>query len=159
MTTFEDKIQIAAPPDIVWAQLTHPDNIRKWWTSVQRYEYMSEKQAGLGMTFVIEERLGGGPLAKVKFEVTRWSKNEQLAFRMVSGSGVRTYEMAWSLEPTEGGTKFTYVELFSRTNTLKDRLWGLLGRRTGMSHVNDRLTRLKALAEKQASETAERAAK
>jgi uncharacterized protein YndB with AHSA1/START domain len=157
MTTFEDTIQIAAPPETVWMQLIHPDKIRKWWNSVQRYEFMSEKQTGLGMTFVIEERIGRGPLAKVKFEVTHWAKNERIAFRMISGSGVRTYEMVWELEPSEGGTKFSYIELFSPTNTLQDRLWGMLGRRTGQGHVKDRLARLKALAEKQAQDNAARA--
>jgi uncharacterized protein YndB with AHSA1/START domain len=158
MATFEKSIQIAAPPEEVWTCLTHPNWIQKWWTALREYHYGSELQAGVGMTFVVEEKIGLGPLLKIRFEVTRWMKPEQIMFKMISGTGAKSYEISWTLEPVEGGTSFNYMERLTLTNRFMDKVWGVLGRRSGMGHIGGYLQNLKALAESRATEEAARRA-
>ena len=158
MTTFEKSIQIAAPPEEVWTCLTHPSWIEKWWTALREYHYASELHSGLGMTFVVEEKIGLGPALKIKFEVTRWMKPEQINFKMVSGVGAKSYDISWTLEPVEGGTSFNYMERLTLSTGLMDKAWGALRRRSGMGHIDGYLLNLKALAESRATEAAQREA-
>jgi uncharacterized protein YndB with AHSA1/START domain len=158
MTTFEKSIQIAATPEEIWTCLTHPTWIQKWWTALREYHYASELHSGLGMTFVVEEKIGIGPLLRIKFEVSRWRKPEQIKFKMVSGTGATSYEISWTLEPIEGGTLFNYVERLTLSNGFMDKVWGKLGRRSGMGHIEGYLRNLKTLAESRAAEAAQREA-
>jgi uncharacterized protein YndB with AHSA1/START domain len=158
MTTFEKSIQIAAPPEEVWTCLTHPNWIQKWWTAVREYHYTSELQSGVGMTFVVEEKIGIGPLLRIQFEVTRWMKPDRIMFKMVSGTGAKSYEISWTLEPVEGGTLFNYVERLTLSTGFMDKVWGKLGRRSGMGHIEGYLQNLKSLAESRAAEAAQRKA-
>lgn len=158
MTTFERSIQIAASPDVVWTCLTHPNYIKQWWTALREYNYASEKQSGVGMTFVIEEKIGMGPPLKIKFEISKWTKLDQIAFKMVSGTGAKTYDISWTLESIDNGTLFNYVEQLKLSNGFMDRVWGMLGRRSGMDHIADYLDNLKTLAETREAEIAQREA-
>jgi uncharacterized protein YndB with AHSA1/START domain len=158
MTTFEKSIRIEATPEEVWTCLTHPKWIQEWWTALREYHYASEKQSGVGMTFVVEEKIGMGPLLKIKFEVTRWMKPEHILFKMVSGTGAKSYDISWTLEPVEGGTLFNYVEHLTLSNGFMDKVWGKLGRRSGMGHIEGSLRSLKTLAESRAAAAAQRQA-
>ena len=158
MTTFEKSIQIAASPEEVWACLTHPTWIQKWWTALREYHYGSELHTGMGMTFVVEEKIGMGPLLKIRFEVTKWMEPEQITFNMVSGTGAKSYEISWTLEPAEGGTSFNYMERLTLSNGFMDKVWSRLGRRSGMGHIEKYLRNLKTLVESRAAEAAEREA-
>jgi uncharacterized protein YndB with AHSA1/START domain len=158
MATFEKSIQIAATPEEVWTCLTHPNWIQKWWTALREYHYTSEQQSGLGMTFVVEEKIGMGPLLRIKFEVTRWLKPDRINFKMVSGTGAQSYEVSWTLEPAEGGTLFNYMERLTLSNGFMDKVWGKLGRRSGAEHIEGYLRSLKTLAESRAAEAAQREA-
>lgn len=150
MTTFEKSIQIAATPEDVWTCLIHPKWIQQWWTALREYHYASELQKGLGMTFVVREKIGMRPPLKIVFEVTRWTKLERIAFTMVSGTGAKSYDIAWTLEPAEGGTLFNYMERLTLANGFMDKAWGNLGRRSGMGHIDVYLRNLKTLAESRA---------
>jgi uncharacterized protein YndB with AHSA1/START domain len=156
MTTFEKSIQIAATPDEVWTYLTHPNWIQKWWTALREYHYTSEQHTGVGMTFAVEEKIGMGPLLKIRFEVTRWMKPEQIMLKMISGSGAKSYEIAWTLEPAEGGTSFNYMERLTLSSGIMDKVWSRLGRRSGMGHIDKYLDNLKALVESRVAEAAQR---
>lgn len=158
MTTFEKSIQIAASPEEVWTCLTHPTWIQKWWTALREYHYASELQSGLGMIFVVEEKIGMGPLLKSEFEVTRWKKLEQIMFKMKSGTGAKNYEVSWTLEAVEGGTLFTYVEHLTLSTGLMDKVWDKLGRHSSLGRIEGYLRNLKALAESRAVEAARRTA-
>lgn len=158
MTTFEKSIQIEALPEEVWTCLTHPNWIQKWWTALREYDYTSEKQSGLGMTFVVEEKIGMGPPLKIRFEVTKWKKPEHIAFKMTSGTGAKSYDVSWTLEPAEGGTSFNYMERLTLSNGFMDKVWTMIGRRSGMGHIEGYLRSLKELAESRAAEAAEREA-
>ncbi|HEX2993271.1 MAG TPA: SRPBCC family protein [Anaerolineales bacterium] len=156
MPTFEKSIRIAASPQEVWSYLVHPHWIQKWWTALREYHYASELQSGLGMKFVVEEKIGMGPPLRIEFEVTRWMKPEQIKFKMVSGTGAKSYEISWTLELVEGGTLFNYVETLTLSTGFMDKVWGKLGRRSGMEHIDRYLRNLKMLAESRAAEAAHR---
>jgi len=158
MATFEKSIQIAAPPEEVWACLTHPNWIQEWWTALREYHYGSELHAGVGMSFVVEEKIGMGPPLKIRFEVTRWMEPKHIMFKMVSGTGAKSYEISWTLEPVEGGTSFNYAEHLTLSDGFMDKVWGKLGRRSGIKHIEGYLRKLKALAESRAAKAAHRAA-
>jgi uncharacterized protein YndB with AHSA1/START domain len=158
MTILEKSIEIAAMPEVVWDCLTNPDWIQKWWSALREYHYGSELKSGLGMTFIVEEKIGPGPLLRIRFEVTRWKKLDQIKFKMVSGTGAENYEVAWTLIPVEGGTRFSYVEDLTLTDGLMDKVWSRLGRRFGSEHIEGYLRKLKALAEARAAEVAQRKA-
>jgi hypothetical protein len=64
----------------------------------------------------------------------------------------------WTLEPVEGGTLFNYVERLTLSNGFMDKVWGKLGRRSGMGHIEGYLRNLKTLAESRAAEAAQRKA-
>ncbi len=158
MATYEKSIQIAAPPEEVWTCLTHPTWIQKWWTALREYHYGSELHTGVGMTFVVEEKIGMGPLLKIRFEVTKWMEPERIMFEMVSGTGAKSYEISWTLEPAEGGTLFNYVERLTLSNGFMDKVWSMLGRRSGMGHIEGYLRNLKTLAESRAAHAEQREA-
>jgi uncharacterized protein YndB with AHSA1/START domain len=155
MATFEKSIQIAATPEEVWECLTHPNWIQKWWTALREYHYTSEQHAGVGMTFAVEEKIGMGPPLKIRFEATRWLKPEHITLKMVSGTGAKSYDISWTLEPAEGGTSFNYMERLALSNGFMDKVWGRLGRRSGMEHIDEYLNNLKTLAEARAAEAAQ----
>jgi uncharacterized protein YndB with AHSA1/START domain len=157
MATYEKSIQIAATPEDVWTCLTHPTWIQNWWTALREYHYGSERHSGVGMTFVVEEKIGMGPPLKIRFEVTRWRKPEQIKFKMVSGTGAKSYEVSWTLEPVVGGTLFNYMERLTLSGGFMNKLWSKLGRRSGMDHIEGYLQNLKTLAESRAAEAAQRA--
>jgi hypothetical protein len=75
---------------------------------------------------------------------------------MISGSGAKSYEISWTLEPAEGGTSFNYMERLALSNGFMDKVWGRLGRRSGMGHIDGYLRNLKTLAESRAAEAAQR---
>ena len=50
------------------------------------------------------------------------------------------------------------MERLALTNGFMDKVWGRLGRRSGMGHIDGYLDNLKALAESRAAEAAQREA-
>jgi len=56
----------------------------------RKFEYAGRRRTGVGTPLYIEEQ-AGGRLAKMKFEVIEWKKDEKLALRMVSGANYGSY--------------------------------------------------------------------
>ena len=119
-------IEIAAPPGKIWPFLIEPEKILKWCITFRRFEYTGEQRSGVGTTLYIEEKAGPMPLMKLNFAVTEWAENERLAFRMTSGSGVKSYEQSWTIETIPSGSRFTFIENvelpFGIIGKLMDRL-------------------------------------
>jgi uncharacterized protein YndB with AHSA1/START domain len=158
MTTIEKTIEIAAPPEEVWTCLIYPSWLQKWWTSLRGYHYNSELQSGLGMIFVVDEKIGVGPLVRAEFEVIRWKKPEQIVFKMISGTGATSYDVVWTLEPVAGGTLFRYEEQLVLSNGLMDKVWGKLGRHTSEERIEEHLRCLKALVKVRDADAVQRRA-
>jgi uncharacterized protein YndB with AHSA1/START domain len=142
----EKSIEISAPPEKIWPFFVDPERVLEWYSTFRTFEYTGDLRGGLGTRLYIEEQ-SFGPLMKLHFEVTEWNEHETLALRMVSGSGVKSYEQRWSLEPTTSGSRFTFVEAVELPYGVLGKLLGLVGQRMSAATVDKMQAKLKALAE------------
>jgi uncharacterized protein YndB with AHSA1/START domain len=139
-------VEIAAPPEKIWPLLVEPENILKWCVTFRKVEYRGEQHTGPGTRFYVEEK-AVGPLMKLNFEATEWKENEALAFRMTSGTGVKSYQQRWALEPAPSGSRFSFTEQVGMPFGIFGRLIGTVARGSSERHVEEMLARLKGLAE------------
>ena len=139
-------IEISAPPERIWPFFVEPERVLKWYSTLRKFEYSGDLRSGVGTPLYIEEQ-AVGPVMKLHFEVTQWEENEKLALRLVSGTGVKSYEQQWSLEPTAGGSRFTFAEQVELPYGVLGKLLGLVGERMSAATVDKMLARLKALVE------------
>ena len=142
----QQSIDISASPEKIWDFLVEPEKILVWCITFKKFEYTSEQHSGIGTTFYVEEK-AGGPLMKLKFEVIEWVENEGLAFKMTSGSGVKSYEQRWSISPTQSGSIFTFMEQIELPLGFIGKLIGKFIQRSSESHVKQMLAKLKNSAE------------
>ena len=101
-------IEIAAPPEKVWAFLIEPEKIMQWFTLLEKFEYTGDKRNDVGTTFYYEEKSGGQHM-KLNYVVTEWVKNKNLAFSVTSGS-LKKDDQVWSIEANPSGSRFTMFE-------------------------------------------------
>jgi uncharacterized protein YndB with AHSA1/START domain len=141
-----ESVEIAAPPEKIWPLLVKPENILKWCITFRKFEYRGEQRAGPGTRFYVEEK-AVGPLMKLDFEATEWKENEGLAFRMTSGTGVKSYWQRWALQPTTSGSRFSFSEQVGMPYGVIGRFIGNLARGSSERHVKEMLGKLKSLGE------------
>jgi uncharacterized protein YndB with AHSA1/START domain len=139
-------VEIAAPPEKIWPLLVEPENILKWCITFRKFEYRGEQRAGPGTCFYVEEK-AVGPLMKLNFEATEWKENEALAFRMTSGTGVKSYQQRWALESAPSGSRFSFSEQVGMPDGVIGRFIGNLARGSSERHVKEMLGKLKSLGE------------
>jgi uncharacterized protein YndB with AHSA1/START domain len=141
----ERSIETTAPPERVWPFLVTPEEILKWFTLLESFEYTSERR-GVGTTFHYDER-SGGRLMKLDYRVTEWVENQRLAFTLVSGP-MRKDDQVWSIEAIPTGSRVTLSEDIELSGGVfgKILLTLFVGRMIG-KHLQDMLTNLRGLAE------------
>ncbi len=139
-------IEIAASPSKVWPFLVDPERVLKWCVTFKKFEYCGEPRSGPGTPLYIEEDAGNG-LTKMDFVVQDWKENERLALRMVSGASYKSYEQYLSLEPTAGGSRFTYTEELVLPYGILGQMIGLIAERMSAKTLRTMLSKLKTLAE------------
>lgn len=139
-------IDINAAPEKVWPFFVEPEKVLQWYTTFKRFEYTGSQRDGIGTPLYIEEQ-AYGPTMRMHFEVTDWKENEKLGLRMVSGSGVKSYQLIWSLEPTPDGTRFTFAEEIVFPLGIVGRLIGFFGQRVSSATVEKIQAGLKSLVE------------
>lgn len=139
-------IDIEAPPERVWPLLVEPDQVRRWFVGLNEFRYLDDGPRGAGTRVHMEEK-AVGPVLKEDFEVTEWIENRRLRFHMTSGSGVKSDEQLWSIEPTPAGCRFTFDEQVELPYGPLGKVIGAVGQRSLRSHVAEMLTQLKGLAE------------
>ncbi len=139
-------IDIIASPYKIWPFFVEPEKIMQWCITFKKFEYTSNQHNEVGTRLYIEEK-AGGPLMKMRFEITEWKENEKIALRMVSGASLKSYIQSWSLEPSSAGSRFTFMEEIELP-------WGFIGKLIGLvleggstATVDKMLVKLKALAE------------
>lgn len=87
--------------------LTEWERQADWMLDADRVEVVSLTRAGVGVRLVVKTRLFGIPAFTEPMEVTGWDPPHRLEIRhgsLVAGTGV------WTLDPAEGGTRFTWSE-------------------------------------------------
>jgi uncharacterized protein YndB with AHSA1/START domain len=142
----ERSIEITAAPQQVWPLLVEPEEILKWFTLLESFEYTSEPRRGAGATFHYEEK-SGGRLMKLDYRVTDWVENERFAFVLVSGP-LRKDDQVWRIEGIPTGSRVTLEEDVELSGGVFGRILLALfvGRMIGR-HLMEILENLKRLAE------------
>ena len=141
-----ESVEIGAAPGKIWPLLVEPENILKWCITFRKFEYRGEQHAGPGTRFYVEEK-AVGPLMKLNFEATEWKENEVLAFRMTSGTGVKSYEQRWALQPTPSGSRFSFAEEVGMPFGVVGHVLGAVAKGSSERHVKEMLGKLKSMAE------------
>ena len=142
----QKSIEITAPPQRIWPFFVEPEKVLQWCITFKRFEYTSDQRSGVGTPLYIEEQ-AGGPLMKMSFEVTEWKENEKIALRMVSGTGVKSYEQSWSVEAIPSGSRFTFREEVELPFGVIGKLLGFILEPMSAGTVDKMLLKLKTLAE------------
>ena len=139
-------IETSASPQRVWPLLVEPEEILKWFTLLESFEYTSEQRRGDGTTFHYEER-SGGRLMKLDYRVTDWVENERFAFTLVSGPP-RKDDQVWRIEAIPTGRRVTLEEDIELSGGVFGRLLlaSFIGRMIG-KHLEEILVNLKSLTE------------
>ncbi len=113
---------------------------------MRKFEYTGEQRGGVGAPLYYEERASGQTI-KLNCVVTEWVENERLAFRMNSGTVMKSYEERWTVEATPSGSRFTLMYKGELPYGILGKLIGALGQRSSDAHVKEILVRLKSLVE------------
>ncbi len=139
-------VEVAAPPERIWPLLVEPDNILKWYPTLRVFQYEDTGTRGPGARVYAEEK-ASGMLMKLHFVITDWVENRTISLRMVSGTGVKSYEQSWTVEPVPAGSRFTFEEHVELPFGVLGKVIGQVGQRSSETHVTEMLAKLKVLAE------------
>jgi uncharacterized protein YndB with AHSA1/START domain len=139
-------IEIEGSPEEVWAFLSEPEKILEWYLPLQRFEYTSDQNSGVGAPFRFEEQVALGTM-KLDCVVTEWVENEVFAFRMTSGNMMKDLSERWTVEATPSGSRFTFTLKGELSFGILSRLIRPMAERGSGATVEKMLSRLKSLAE------------
>ena len=142
----ERSIEIAAPPENIWPFLFEPEKVLQWYIPLQRFEYSSEQRGSEGACLYFEEKVAGR-IMKLNCVVTECVENEEFAFKMTSGSMMKSYEERWTVEPTPTGGKFTFMEQGELPYGVIGKVIEPLAQSISGSTIEKMLTKLKSLVE------------
>ena len=103
----ERAIVLPVPPAEAWAVLMDWERQADWMLDADRVTVVSEQREGVGVRLAVRTRILGIPAFTEPMEVTGWDAPRRLEIRhgsLVAGTGT------WTLEPVDGGTRFTWRE-------------------------------------------------
>ena len=118
----------------------------QWCITFKKFEYTSDQQSGVGTTLYIEEQ-AGGPLMKMRFEISEWKENETVALRMVSGPMMKSYEQFWKIEGTPTGSRISFSEDIEFSLGVIGKMLDSIEARASVGTIDKMLTKLKSLVE------------
>lgn len=101
---------ISALPERVWASIERWEDQSRWIRDAVWVRVLTPERAGLGVRVRVLNRVLLVPLFTEQLEVTGWDPPRRLVMAhrsFVRGTGI------WSLEPADGGTRFTWTEELS----------------------------------------------
>jgi len=99
-------IDISAPPDVVWDDISHLESHAEWMGDVVRIEFDGELRTGVGATMRVLTRVGPFRTVDV-IRVTGWEPPRSME---VVHEGVVTGSGAFRLESSGDGTRFRWSE-------------------------------------------------
>jgi uncharacterized protein YndB with AHSA1/START domain len=142
----QKSIEADVPANKVWPFFVEPEKIMQWCITFKKFEYTGNQRSGVGTTLYIEEQ-AGGPLMKMKFEISEWKENEAVALRMVSGPMMKSYEQFWKLEPTPTGSRINFMEDIVFSLGVIGKLLDSIEARASVGTIDKMLVKLKNLVE------------
>jgi uncharacterized protein YndB with AHSA1/START domain len=102
----QKSVDIAAPPETVWALLADPEKVLEWYFPWEKFEYTGDQQGGPGATLYFQERMGVQSVG-LQCVVTDWVEQEAMAFEMTEGPLLRSYAERWAVESMPTGSRFS----------------------------------------------------
>jgi len=139
-------IEVNVPTNRVWPYFIEPEKIMQWCITFKKFEYTSNQHIGVGTPVYIEEQ-AGGPLMKMRFEISEWKENEVVALRMVSGPTMKSYEQFWKLETIPSGSRINFMEDIEFSLGVIGKLLDSIEARSSARTIDKMLVKLKSLAE------------
>lgn len=107
MTTIRIETDLAAPPDVVWADIRRIRTHVEWMHDAARIDFTSDTTEGVGTTFDCLTAVGPIRLTD-RMEITSWIDEREMGVRHV---GLVTGEGAFTLSETAiGQTRFVWQE-------------------------------------------------
>lgn len=103
----EHEILLPVPLEEAWTVLLDWERQADWMLDADSVTVVSEQREGVGVRLAVRTLLFGIPAFTEPMEVIGWDPPRRLEIRhgsLVSGAGT------WTLEPVEGGTRFTWRE-------------------------------------------------
>ena len=145
-------VEIAAAPENVWPFLTEPENIRKWFTTLTKFDYTSNQHTGVHIPIYLEEAFANRHL-EIHAVVDEWEEDRRIAIRAIRSNYPRRYQIAWVIEPTDSGSCFTFSEDFEHPYGLWGKILGmdLMGWIVLRAIVGKHVSELKKLVEAERS--------
>jgi uncharacterized protein YndB with AHSA1/START domain len=142
----QQTIEVNVPTNRVWPFFVEPEKIMQWCITFKKFEYTSNQHSGVGTPLYIEEQ-AGGPLMKMRFEITEWKENEMVTLRMVSGPMMKSYEQFWKLETTPSGSRINFREDIEFSLGIIGKLLDSIEARSSAGTIDKMLSKLKSLVE------------
>ena len=115
-----EHVDVAAPPDIVWAQVSDPSRVLDFFAGVTRWECVGGPRAGLGARYRMLMRVGSAEVGGL-IEVVEFDAGRDLAWNSVTGIDQRG---RWRVRRGEQG--LTRVELRLQFGVAGGGIWGWL---------------------------------
>ena len=104
--TIEVGVTILATPEEVWEDVAVLESHVEWMADAESIEFLSDTNSGVGTRMKVATRVG--PLRTTDvMEFTAWEAPRRMA---IHHQGLVTGEGAFTLEPIDAGTRFTWRE-------------------------------------------------
>jgi uncharacterized membrane protein len=132
----ESKIEISAPPALVWQYVSDPSRYLHFMSGITRWEVVGSKRIGLGARYRMLLRVGSAEVGGL-IEVVEFARHGDLAWTSITGIDQRG---RWRLRPVnEGRTTVTTLRL--SYGVAGAGIWGWLADRVSAPTVRGHLRR------------------
>ena len=115
-----EHVDVAAPPSVVWEQVSDPSRVLDFFAGVTRWECVGGPRAGLGARYRMLMRVGSAEVGGL-IEVVEFDAGRDLAWNSVTGIDQRG---RWRVRRGEQG--LTRVELRLQFGVAGGGIWGWL---------------------------------
>jgi uncharacterized membrane protein len=140
-----EHVDVAAPPELVWEQVSDPSRVLDFFAGVTRWEVDGDRRSGLGARYRMLLRVGSAEVGGL-IEVVEFDPGRDLAWTSVTGVDQHG---RWRLRPRRSGG--TRVELRFQYGVAGGGIWSWLAEQfagpTVRGHARRTLTQLKRLVE------------
>jgi uncharacterized membrane protein len=116
-----EQVEVAAPPEIVWEQVSDPARVLDFFAGVTRWEGEGEPRRGLGARYKMLMRVGSAEVGGL-IETVEYSPERDLAWTSITGIDQRG---RWRVRPGER-PGCTRVELRLQYGLAGGGLWSFL---------------------------------
>ena len=129
-----EHVDVAAPPELVWEQVSDPARVLDFFAGVTRWECCGEPQRGLGTRYRMLMRVGSAEVGGL-IETVEFSPERDFAWTSITGIDQRG---RWRLRPGPHGTR---VELRLQYGVAGGGIFGWLAEQVGAPIVRGNVKR------------------